>query len=253
MKMTLTRLFFGHAANASPTISQESVLHDAMRLLLEPNEKRFGNLLLSRLLAEGCNLPLVVARPRFYALYLAAMNQDWPVPERLLRPSAPLQHAQFIEVLSRASSSRPQARQFLANAVFTCSDALKTEWQDTARICRQPDRAAYERRLRALLRTIFPRAMPDAAIEKAVNDWLPTVRRRLALALTTGLLRHCRDGERLRRDFGELPAMLADLQADHPRFTAFLAACEPQIPYFDHVVAQIFWRTLETLRLEARS
>jgi anti-sigma factor ChrR (cupin superfamily) len=234
---------------------QDAILRDAKILLLETNEARFSKHLLARLLGEGCNLPLIIAKPRFYALMTMAFEKHLPPAKSVNVQEIPhdFQHPQFVEIMTMCYTHIPQAKQIAAPEVLNSIDLLKEEWQQEAQELQEED-ARYEQRLKSILVQLYPQEInTENGIEHAVQGWLPQARRRIVIAMTTSLLRHVRDRQLLQESFGSLSHAIAAMQQNHAEFARFLRLCQERIPYYEYVAAQIFWRTLETLRLEFRN
>jgi hypothetical protein len=232
---------------------QDAILRDATMLLLETHEARFSKHLLARLLDEGCNLPLIIAKPRFYALMTIAFEKHLPSEKsaHIQEVAHSFQHAQFVEMMTLCYTHIPQAKQIAALEVLNSLDRIKVEWQQEAQELQEDDDARYEQRLKSILAQLYPQeTKAENSIEDAVQAWLPQVRRRIVIAMTTALLRYVRDRQLLQQSFGSLPQAIAAMQQNHAEFVRFLRLCQERIPYYKHVAAQSFWRTLETLRLE---
>jgi hypothetical protein len=74
--------------------------------------------------------------------------------------------------------------------------------------------------------------------------------RRLRLALTVSLLRHVKDPEGFRSEFGLIPQVLKAIPGDPVVFSRVMSFLLGQVPYFSHVASQVFWRTLNNLDAE---
>lgn len=251
--MNFPRFFVRPQTDEHP---QDSVLRNTTMLLLETDEARFSRHLLARLLDEGCNLPLIIAKPRFYALTITALAKHLPSEKsaHIQQIRHDFKHSRFVEFMTMCYTHIPQAKQTMALEVLNSLDQLKAEWQQEAQGLREEDEARYEQRLKSILMQLYPQE-PNSPhnVGQAVLDWLPQVRRRLVIAMTTSLLRYVRDRQQFQQSFGPLPQAIVVMQRNQAEFARFLGLYQERIPYYDHVAAQVFWRTLETLRLEFRN
>jgi len=243
--------FFARPQPVSP--HQDAVLQDIVTLLLETDERRFSQLLLARLLDEGCNLPLKLAKPRLYMLMASALSKHLPfdkfaeIPEILEDHSTSFQHARFVEIMTFYYTHLSHAKQTMAFEFLNALDVIKAEWQEEAHLCQEKE-SMFGQRLQVIVESLFPQSLSDNDVFS-----LPQVRRRLYLAMTTSLLRHLRDRSLFQSTFGSIPQALSAMQQNHAEFVRFLLFCRERIPYYDHIAAQIFWRALETVCLEMYS
>jgi hypothetical protein len=223
---------------------QQAMIQEMRAFLLEPDERRFSQLFLARLLDEGCNLPLAIALPRLYDLMVTNLLTHVPASAQqqfqAMYGNTPCpDHRGFVERMTFCAAHLKKAGKCLAHEFLNSLDTLKTEWQGEIRILRQ-DASQFEQRLLVLMNTLCPQQ------HVSIHD----VRRRIYIAITTSLLRHFREPHVFHETFGSVPQALRNMQQDHNEFIRCLELYQQKIPYFPHVVAQVFWRTLETLRLE---
>jgi hypothetical protein len=104
-----------HRPPESANQTRDRLIRDEMRFLLQRDEQRFGKQLRARLLEEGCNLPLSVAKPAFYRemiAALAALNALWRLDAACFQSSGEafdvyLRNA--VNQMTRANPSGPLA------------------------------------------------------------------------------------------------------------------------------------------------
>lgn len=245
-----------------PREGVEQLIRDEVSFLLERNERRFVKQLLAHLLDEGCNLPISIAKPRFYELMIAGLfaqvksslqekfAKKLPSLQKVVvlsqREREAITHGEFFDAMLFFESHLPSAGKQMAIEVTRSIDTIKEEWQlDDGFFQEELD--SFETRLQAMLNQICP------GVQTSVCDIpLERVRRRLYIALTTSLLRYLGERKSFQEEFGSIPEVINAMQNDHAIFCRFIAFCKVRTPYFSYIVSRTFWRTLETLRLEAR-
>lgn len=242
----------------SPPDSVEEVIREEMLFLLEPKEQRFRQRLLGHLLDDGCNWPLVLAQPRFYALMLAgllpqisakahqAFQQRFPQLPQPLTPQTDLtlSHEDFYAMMLFFQGQGKKFYRLMAREVSRSIGDIKAEWWLDPVIFQQPEEE-FTVWLRTIVDTLWQ------AGSAPVPDDLGLIRRRLAMALTTALLRHIEARGEFEAQFQSIPEALAAIQDEHAQFCRLMRFCQERTPYFDYLASRSFWRTLDTLRLDA--
>ena len=269
--MKLTNLL----TKGAPSGGVEKLIRDEMMFLLERNKRRFAKQLLAHLLDEGCNLPIIIAKPRFYELMIAGLlakatpSAQKKFTEKFGKINFAL-HEEFFDAMLFFKSHLNSAEKHMAVEVTKSIDTIKAEWQ-LDDLLFQEELDHFETRLQAIIDQICPgvqdlscEGVQDLSCEgvqtsvcEEMQDLsctipLERVRRRLYIALTTSLLRHLRERKSFQEEFGSIPEVLNAMQKDHTIFCRFMAFCKARTPYFNYIASRTFWRTLETLRLEAR-
>jgi hypothetical protein len=238
----------------------DEIIRDELKFLLEEDEQRFAEYLLAHLLDEGCNLPLVIAKPRFYALMITGLftKVSSSIQDRFIQKFPSLQpmvssaqfksqsvtHEDFLNTMRFFHSHLESSGEQVAIEMTTSIEILKQEWQLDESFF-QDTIDHFTTRLQAVINQMCQEAQPSACTMS-----IELVRRRLYIALTTSLLRHVKERKPFQAEFGSIPETVNAMQQDHAVFCRFMAFCRERNPYFTYVASQIFWRTLETLRLE---
>ncbi|PIE33329.1 hypothetical protein CSA56_12220 [candidate division KSB3 bacterium] len=235
---------------------KQQLINEEMRFLLEPDERWFAKNLQARLLDEGCNFPLTLAKPRFYELMLTRLADKVEPDARkqieafMPKPSGQaasgIFHVSFFQAMRFFASRLDQAGQVMALEVIETIQIIHLESQVDDTIF-QEDRASFERYVAERFVRLWTTAYPEL-VENISDSAL--LCRRLHIALTTSLLRKMNARQAFEEAFHSLPSLLKAMQEDHAEFCRFMAFCRERMPYFIHVVSQIFWRTLETFRQE---
>jgi hypothetical protein len=146
------------------------------------------------------------------------------------------------------------AEKHMAIEVTKSIDTIKAEWQ-LDDLLFQEELDHFETRLQAVIDQICPgvqTSVYEGVQDKSCTLPLERVRRRLYIALTASLLRHLRERKSFQEEFGSIPEVVNAMQKDHTVFCRFMAFCKARTPYFSYIASRTFWRTFETLRLEAR-
>lgn len=239
----------------------QNIIRTELLFLLEPDERLFSRQLLAHLLDEGCNLPLVIAKPRFYELMLAGIlatlasgKQQEIFREKLDKTSQPfLDHKGFVDLMRFCRTSLNVSPKQMAIEVTKTIETITREWA-LDDLLFQEDAGIFESRLQAIMQRLSQDAQTSSRQNvPAASIPLSLVRRRLYIAMTTSLVRYLKDGTPFQTAFGSIPEALHAMQEDHKVFCRCMRLCQEHIPYFAHVASQTFWRTLETLRLENRN
>jgi len=254
----------------------ERLIRDEMMFLMERNERRFAKQLFAHLLDEGCNLPIVIAKPRFYDLMIAGLFakarpsiqdkfvQKLPSLQEIVVPVQPkrgsITHGEFFDAMLFFESHLNFAGKQMAIEVTKSLDTIKEAWQlDDLLFQEELDR--FETRLQAMIGQIC-QGVQDSSCQGVQNSFcegvqtsacnmsLELVRRRLYIALTTSLLRYLGERKPFQAEFSSIPEVVNAMQKDHAVFCRFMAFCKAKTPYFNYIASRTFWRTLETLRLE---
>jgi hypothetical protein len=150
-------------------------------------------------------------------------------------------HAAVKYFLAQLSDAETQ----ITAAVLNVIEALKLDWQQTAKKCLS-NANPEDPYLQDLVRKIS-RANSDGNL---AQHGLDKIRCRLRIAVITSLMRHVRRPDLLREKFGSVPQILRGLNQNPTLFSALMAKFKKQIPYAEHVAAQSFWRTLNNMDTE---
>lgn len=253
--MKLLRMF-------SPSRSSDSeaqrIIQEEIAFVLEQDEQRFTRQLLTHLLDEGCNLPLIIAKPRFYELMVTGIFPQLPPAGQKTYTDTfgkldnqRLCHQDFLTIMSFYQTRLKVPGKTIAFEVIKALETLKKEWQlDEAMF--QEDGNQFLARLQALIDTLGFGAQDVSCQNQQPGSTIPLslVRRRLYIAMTTGLLRHFKERKSFQTEFGSIPHAVRGMQTTHEEFCRLMRFSQERLPYFQHIASQIFWRTLETLRLE---
>jgi hypothetical protein len=235
------------------------IIRDELNFLLERDEERFTKHLLAHLLNEGCNLPIIIAKPRFYELMVAGLfaKASPSIQEKFVQTlpslqeivSSPTQsehqsisHEEFFKAMLFFKSYLDFSGKQMAIEVTKSIDMIKAEWQ--------LDESFFQEGIdhfTACLQTVINQICQGIQTSEPIE----LIRRRLYIALTTSLLRYVQERKPFQAEFGSIPEVVNAMQADHAVFCRFMAFCQERTPYFTYIASQTFWRTLETLRLES--
>lgn len=262
--MKLTKFF----TKSTALQDAQGIIRDEMAFLLEPNEPRFDRQLLARLLGEGCNFPLAIAKPRFLKLMISGLfaKTDPATRKKFVETfhinvsefhngkKDSISHEDFHKVMLFFKSYGQHPGQQIATEVLDAIQKLKEEWQlDEAMF--QEGLEQFEARLHPLINQIYQGEQslsPTLIGDSGCPIPLDLARRRLYIALTTSLLRHIQARQAFETQFGSIPEVVKAMQEDHSVFCDFMKFCKERTPYFHYLASRTFWRTLETLRLERR-
>ncbi len=235
----------------------QSLIRTEMAFLLERNERWFEKQLQARLLDEGCNFPMRLAKPRFYEYMLSDLHAT--IVDAECRPkfqaivaggsehtSKPT-HSIFHDAICFCASKCHDSARLMALGVTKAVQGIVEEWQLPLEMF-QEDFPQFTERIHAAVSQLWLRPssgeMPPIPFEK--------IRQRLYPALTTALLSKMNVRQTFEREFDSIPALLQAMQTDHSEFCRFMNFCRERSPYFLPFVSRTFWRTLETLYLEQR-
>ncbi len=231
--------------------ARKQLIRREMRFVLHQDVRRFTQPLLARLLDEGCNLNPALARIKFYEDFVRRLAADLPAdtrdrfyektPDVVVDDTHRRYHAAVKYFLAHLSN----AETHITAVVLDNIEALKMDWQQTAKKClfnTNPENSY----LQDLVEEIS-RANTEGNL---AQHGLDELRRRLRIAVITSLMRHVRKPDLLREEFGSLPQILRGLSQNQSLFSALIATFEKQIPYAAHIMAQSFWRTLNSMDTE---
>ena len=249
---------------------RKELIREEMQFLLQRDQRRFRQQLRARLLEEGCNLPMCLAYPLFChhlqeGLKPILQPQQTTSSAAATPTSADLNlflpdlvpHAQFYGAMRTYASRLQQAEQQMALSVQEALGRVIAGWRLPAHILTR-DPALFSQHLNRAL-ALIAKANPGGAIAGRIStlnadeesDFASNpIVRRIHMAMTTGALRHTRRPELFFVRFGTVPGLLAAIQADPACFCRAMHFFSAQVPYFSHVAAQSFWRTLGVLDLE---
>lgn len=228
--------------------ARDVLIREETRFLLQGNDARFSKQLLARLLEEGCNLPLSVARPLFYRHAVLKLTADLNAAEqsafarRFPEDHERLSHPRFHGIIRFLHSRLPDAETRMAYAAMDAVAAVIETWRlDDAALTNTPE--TFE----AVAKKTVDRIRDANPAGRLAGLPFTVVIRRLRMALTASLLRHIRDSKEFRSRFGSIPQVLKTIQADPAVFCRVMSFLRDQLPYFSLVASQSFWRTLNNL------
>lgn len=234
--------------------ARKALVREEMQFLLQRDERRFSKQLQARMLDEGCNLPLALARPIFCEKLVSSLSAELPPAQRSRlegrRPSngSETTHPRFHEAVRFFLAHLPDAESALARASIEATAAVRRAWRlDIAFLTADADR--FEEELGRIVDRLC-RSRPHGRLS-ALR--LAHIRRRLYLALTASLLRYVRDPDSFRAEFAAVPDLLGKMRADRGTFTRAMAFFAAQTPYFVDIASRTFWRTLAALDTEEPS
>ena len=222
-----------------------------MRFVLHQNEGQFAKLLLARLLDEGCNLHPHLARKMFYKLFEHWLRNILPVNvlpriyEKVAGSNKDLNHSRYHKAVKYSIKHLSDAETQLTAAVLDIIATITENWRQMAENC-LPGADGGDANLQNLIARI-KRVNPNGNL---AQHGLETIRRRLRIALATSLMRHVRQPDLLRKKHGGVLGALKEINREPECFASLMRSFKMQIPYFQHVVAQTFWRTLNNLDTE---
>jgi hypothetical protein len=251
------------AKDPIPVEDTQKLIRDEMFFLLERNERWFKKSLQAHLLDEGCNFPLALAKPRFYALMISGLvtkmspegqkkfYKEFPTFQNLLAHQTPgevssLSHEEFYQAMRFFMAVLDDAGKQMALEVTRCIETIKQDWQLEDEMFQVPLEEFTER-----VQTMMIRLWKANHMDYPDDLAFDRVRRRLYMALTSSLLSKMNVRQAFEEEFGSITALLQAMQRDHADFFRFIAFCRERTPYFRYIVSRTFWRTLETLRQEA--
>lgn len=232
----------------------QRLIRDEMRFLLERNERWFEKHLQAHLFDEGCNFPIVLAKPRFYELMVSGLLAGAkPAIQKQVETMIPdsrenashLAHESFYKIMCFLASKLDDSGKQMAFEVTNSIQTIQQEWQLDTRMFQEDygQFAAWVDSLASQLVKAHHMEWPDSMS-------CEHIRRRVYLALTTSLLGKMNVRQAFEGKFDSISSLLKTMQNDHTHFCRFMAFCQERTPYFSHIVSRTFWRTLETLRLE---
>lgn len=231
--------------------ARDQMVREELRFLLQPDERRFAKLLRARLLEEGCNLPLCLARPAFYSEMLAALSPRLEGPTRselaglLTTDPSRMDPPVFQETMRWLEGRLPDPGPLMTRAALDALSAVKAQWLIPAdALCRTAE--AFDACLQDAVNRVAA-ARPHGRLGGLA---FAVVRRRLRLALTASLLACTRDPAVFHARFGPVPRCLTGMEQDRALFCRVMAFFFEQLPYAEHLASQAFWRLLQTLDTE---
>jgi hypothetical protein len=240
----------GRASRVSEAVRKQLISRE-MRFVLHQDVCRFTQQLLARLFDEGCNLNPALARIRFYEGFARRLAADLPAdargrfcektPDVIVNDPHRRYHAAVRYFLAHLSDAEIQITATVLNVI----EALKMDWQQTAKKClsnTNPENSYIEDLVEEI-----SRANSDGNLYQHSLD---RIRCRIRIAVITSLMRHVRRPDLLREEFGSVPQILQGLNQNPTLFSELMAKFKKQIPYAEHVIAQSFWRTLNSMDTE---
>ncbi len=237
---------------------KQQIIRDEMRFLLEPEERWFEKHLCAHLLDEGCNLPLVLAKPRFYTLMISGLCTRGNLPaaslpfvdsmdseDSLKDHCSNYSHRDFYKAMRFFAAALDAPGIQMALEVTASIRTIVQEWLLTHAIF-QEDIERFTSRVKEIMTRLCE---TNGILWESMISF-DMIRRRLYLALTTALLSKMNVRAIFVQEFGTIPSLLQAMCNDHAEFCRFMALCQEHTPYFPSLASRSFWRTLETLRLE---
>jgi hypothetical protein len=126
---------------------RQQLINEMMQFLLQRQEPRFSKQLQAQLLDEGCNYPMVLAKPRFYELMVLGLGAHLnPVAKRkldkrILPDFSSLSHIQFSDTMNYFVSHLKNCEEQMAMAVINSIVRIIDEWKlDPAFFFRRTER-----------------------------------------------------------------------------------------------------------------
>ena len=237
----------GQGSRAAEAVRRQLIGRE-MRFVLHQDVRRFTKQLLARLLDEGCNLHPDLARIMFYERFERRLASALPAAARVrlgaktADSDADWTHPRYHAAVNCFIAHLPDAETQIAAAVLDVVEALKLDWQRTAKKCLANVNPG-DTDLQNLIERIS-RVNPDGQL---AHHGLDKIRRRLKIAVVTSLLRHVRKPDWLRATYGSVPQMLQGAGRDPAHWSTLMDTFETQVPYAQHVTARSFWRTVNNL------
>jgi len=236
-----------HNRNAA----KKQLISEMMQFLLQRKESRFARQLMAQLLEEGCNYPIVLAKPRFYELMILGLAEQLDIVARkkfdqhISHDLSNLNHIQFSVAMNYFVSHRKNFDKQMALEVINSTEKIIDEWK-LSKTFFTGGLDQFNTHLQAVV-IKFAKASASSRLPKISID---QIRRRLYIALTTSLFRFTRDQQIFQQEFGSIPEVLKAMREDHTVFCGVMAFFSAQTPYFSHVASPTFWRTLQSLNTE---
>jgi|GEM_PF-7102566 len=212
---------------------RRQLIHDEMQFLLEKNPTRFTRQLRARLLEEGCNLPIVLARPIFYQHMQTPLDAD-------IRDH-PSFYGAVYRFWRRVATPEPE----LIQAEFAAIDAICAAWRIDKSILTRQMTVFDDFLRRAIAR--MRHADPDGRIGRLPAQ---TIAKRVMMALITALLTHTRRPDAFNDAYGNLPKALNRIHHDPAQFCRAMNLLWDQTAYSPHMAAQSFWRVIDNLNIQ---
>ena len=129
--------------------------------------------------------------------------------------------------------------------VLDAIESLKLDWQRIAKKCLLKENLGG-----SYLQNLIEQIACVNSDGNLAQHALDTIRRRLKIAVVTSLMRHVRNPELLREEYGSVPQILQGIDRDPALWPALMATFKKQVPYAQHVSTQSFWRTLNNMDTE---
>jgi hypothetical protein len=232
-------------------VFRKQLIRREMRFVLHQDVRRFTRQLLARLFDEGCNLNPALARIKFYEGFVRRLAADLPAdarggfcektPDAIVNDPHRRYHAAVRYFLAHLSDAEPQITATVLNVI----EALKMDWQQTAKKC-----LSNANPENSYLHDLVEEISRANAEGKLAQHGLDRICCRIRIAVITSLMRHVRKPDLLREEFGSVPQILWGLSQNPTLFSALMAKFQKQIPYAEHIMAQSFWRTLNSMDTE---
>ena len=230
---------------------RKQLISEMMQILLQRKEPRFSKQLMAQLLEEGCNYPVILAKPRFYELIVGGLTQQLRAEEkkainkRLPDNLSNLNHYHFNEAMNYFTSHLKDFEKQMALAVINGIEQIIDDWRlKPAFFAGELD--DFNTHLQAVIKKFSEVSATCRLLSLSSNQ----IRRRLYMALTTSLFRFTRDPQNFYSEFNSIPKVLKAMQADHHVFNRVMAFFGSRTPYFHHTASQTFWRTLQALNTD---
>lgn len=231
--------------------ARRMLIRREMRFVLQQDDGRFAKQLLARLLDEGCNLHPYLARKMFYAKFEHWLGNILPAErqtrfyEKVSGANPDLNHSRFHLAVKYSIKHLSEVETRLTAAVLDIIATLKEEWRQMAEKC-LPLANAENTDLHNLIARIH-QLNSNGYLARHGFD---TICRRLRIALVTSLMRHARQPDLLREEYGSVPQLLKAINREPELFGNLIGTFKKQIPYAQHIIAQTFWRTLNNMDAE---
>ena len=232
--------------------TRKELIRREMRFVLQKNIRRFTKQLQARLLDEGCNMHPILARVIFYEHFERRIASDLPEESRSRfaedqsQTTSEFSHPRHEKAVKYAVGHLQEAEAKITAAVLDVIEMLKFQWRQTASRCTMGP--TLENNELDNLITRLSKLNPEGYLDRHGRR---TIHRRLRIAIVTSLLRHVRQPDLVREQFGRLSQILRKMGQNPTLFPELMTMFQEQVPYAWLVISQTFWRTLTNMDYES--
>lgn len=233
--------------NDMGTHSKQQLINEEMQFLLQQDSGRFKRQLTARLLEEGCNLPVRLARPLFYLFFMAELRGFLPEPARIeldgrMPPDLkPIAHPYFYEAILFFRSKLRHAEKKMTHASLSACESIVRKWR--------LERTFFNSGSKEFIR-ILRRYLDWFGMEKTNrfmgDEIVHLFQRRIYLAVTMSMSRHLIHPQDFFKEFGGLSGLIRSMYTDHQVFNRIFAYYRNDIPFFMDTASRVFWRTAQS-------